>query len=221
MTNPSIKKYRDIYVSVNGVTLTGIVQTTEPAKGVVTFSHGVSSSRFSTINRHVADRLTEQGLASVLIDLLTPGERTMSKQRDYRANIDLITSRLLCTIRWIKRDETLQDLPLGIFGTNINATAALTAAIERADTVKALVLSNAKPELIKDLLPQVKAPTLLIAGDKDRAQLQWSREAVQAMGGKHQLEIISGTTHDSQNPNVLEQIAIHARHWFLHCFQPD
>jgi predicted alpha/beta-hydrolase family hydrolase len=215
----SIKKYRDIYVSVNGVTLTGLIQSQEPVKGVVIFSHGVSSSRFSPVNRHVADQLTSGGIASVLIDLLTPGERALAKQQDIPANVQLIASRLLCVIEWIKRDEILGGFPQGIFGTNISAAAALAAAIERSDVVSALVLSNARPDLIKDYLGQVKAPTLLIAGDKDRAQLQWNREAVQQLGSRHQLEIIAGTTHDAQNPKVLEQIAAHAQQWFLKRFE--
>jgi putative phosphoribosyl transferase len=219
MTNNSIKKYRDIYVSVNGVTLTGLIQSQDPVKGVVIFSHGVSSSRFSPINRHVADQLTSAGIATVLIDLLTPGERALSKQQDIQSNVQLIASRILCVIEWIKRDETLGGLPQGIFGTNISATAALVAAIERTDVVSALVLSNARPDLIKEYLGQVKAPTLLIAGDKDRAQLQWNQETLQDLGARHQLEIIAGTTHDAQSPKVLEQIAAHAQQWFVQQFE--
>lgn len=220
MNNESLKKYRDIYVSVNGITLTGLIQSIEPVRGVVTFAHGVSSSRFSPINRHVANQLTETGISAVLIDLLTPGERALAKQRDFQANIKLIASRLICTIEWLKRDEALSKIPQGIFGTNISAAAALRAAMECTDDIAALVLSNARPDLIKDLLPKTKAPTLLIAGDKDRAQLQWNREAVQALNSKHRLEIISGTTHDSENPKVLAQIAALARQWFMERFQP-
>ena len=221
MNNQSPKKYRDISVSVNGVTLTGTIQLIEPVKGVVTFAHGVSSSRFSPLNRYVADHLTELGLASVLIDLLTPGERSLSKQSVFQANIELIASRLICTLEWIRQDDALGAFPQGIFGTNISAAAALATAVELKEAVTALVLSNARPDQINDLLPRVKAPTLLIAGDKDRAQLQWNREAVQKLGATHKLEIISGTTHDSHNPKVLEQIADHARQWFLRQFQSE
>jgi len=218
MADQSTKKYRDIYVSVNGVTLTGIVQSLEPVKGIVIFAHGLSSSRFSPINRHVANLLTDAGVASVLIDLLTPGERALSKQRGYDANIQLIASRLVCTIEWITHDEALGKFPIGIFGTNMSAAAALAAATERTDCISALALSNAKPELIKNYLQRVKAPTLLISGDKDRAQLQWNRDAIEALDTKHRLEIISGTTHDSHNPKVLEQIAAHTQQWFLQQF---
>ncbi len=221
MNSQPPKKYRDIHVSVNGVMLTGIIQSTEPIKGIVLFAHGVSSSRFSPVNRFVADRLTDMGIASVLIDLLTPGERSLSKQRNFQANIQLIASRLICISKWIQQDETLKEFPQGIFGTNISAAAAISAAIEEKDAVSALVLSNARPDQIKDFLPHVNAPTLLIAGDKDRAQLQLNQEIVQTLGTMHRLEIIEGTTHDTHNPKVLEQIADHARQWFLQQFQSE
>jgi predicted alpha/beta-hydrolase family hydrolase len=221
MNNQPPKKYRDINVSVNGVTLTGTIQSTDPTIGVVTFAHGVSSSRFSPINRYVADRLTDARIASVLVDLLTPGERALSKQRDFRANMELIASRLLCLIRWIQQDEALKAFPRGIFGTNISSAAALSASLAGKDVVAALVLSNARPDLIKDFLPHVNAPTLLIAGDKDRAQLQRNREIVQTLSNMHELRIISGTTHNSHNPKVLEKIADHARQWFVKQFQSE
>ena len=219
MNSQPSKKYRDIHVSANGVMLTGTIQSTEPIKGVVLFAHGVSSSRFSPVNRYVADRITELGLASVLIDLLTPGERTLSKRHSFQANIELIASRLIRISKWIQEDDLFKEYPLGLFGTNISAAAAMSAAVENKAAITALVLSNTRPELIKDYLPQVDAPTLLIAGDKDRAQIQSNQGVMQTLGANHRLEIISGTTHDTHDPSVLEQIADHAGQWFLQQFQ--
>ena len=214
MHTTSFDKYRDIYVSVNGITLTGIAQSPEQAKSVVLFAHGASGTRFSALNRFVADQLTIAGFATVLMDLLTPGERSLAQQRGLKANIALIASRLICTIDWIKRDAALQQLPLGLFGSNTGATAALAVAIERSVDIGAVVLSNAKPDLIKNYLPLVKAPTLLIAGDKDHAQLQWNRETLPALGEQYQAEAISGSTHDTGNKHILEQIAGHTTQWF-------
>jgi putative phosphoribosyl transferase len=42
--------------------------------GLVVFAHGSGSSRLSPRNRSVADAPTERGLATLLMDLLTPVE---------------------------------------------------------------------------------------------------------------------------------------------------
>ena len=208
------EKSAAIYVPVNGVTLTGIVITPEPAIGMVAFAHGVSSSRFSPADRYIAKKLNEAGFATLLIDLLTPGERASSQQRDIKANINLLSSRLVCIIDWIKKEVSLRCLPLGFYGSNVSSTATLVAAKERPEGIETLVLSNARPDLIKEYLSAVKIPVLLIAGDKDRAQLQLNRELVESIQSSHRIEIITGSTHDLENPIVLEQIASQARKWF-------
>jgi len=209
-----LEKSSAIYVPVDGVTLTGIITTPEPVVGIVAFAHGVSSSRFSPANRYIADKLTEAGFATLLIDLLTPGERASSQQRDLNANITILSSRLLRVIDWIKREESLRNLPLGFYGSNISAIAILIAAIERPKEIEALVLCSARSDLLKDYLPVIQAPALLIVGEKDRAQLQLNREILDTIKSAHQIAVISGTTHDLRNQNILEQISVNGLEWF-------
>lgn len=214
MPTMPIEKSSAIYVPVDGVTLTGIITTPEPVSAIVAFAHGVSSSRFSPANRYIANKLTDNGFATLLIDLLTPGERASSQQRDMQANVAILSSRLVRVIDWIKRNKSLRKLPLGVYGSNVSAIAALIAASERPTDIEALVLCNARPDLVKDYLPTIKAPALLIAGDKDRAQLQFNREILESMQSDHHIEIITGTTHDLRDPHILEQIAQQGRGWF-------
>src|SRR5919108_4448836 len=44
------------------------------AKGIVLFAHGSGSSRHSTRNKYVAQVLHNAGIATLLVDLLTPEE---------------------------------------------------------------------------------------------------------------------------------------------------
>ena len=52
------------------------------AKGLVIFAHGSGSSRFSRRNRQVAEFLGQRGLATLLLDLLTPEEEAVDLNRE-------------------------------------------------------------------------------------------------------------------------------------------
>src|SRR5262249_44911641 len=65
---------RLVQVLVGPVTLEGNLQLPANARGIVLFAHGSGSSRHSPRNRFVAGVLQEGGLATLLIDLLTPDE---------------------------------------------------------------------------------------------------------------------------------------------------
>ena len=60
-------------------------------KGIVIFAHGSGSSRYSARNRYVARVLNDDGIATLLIDLLTSKEEKMdSVTREHRFNIQLL-----------------------------------------------------------------------------------------------------------------------------------
>ena len=61
-------------VPLGDVSLTGDLVVPEGARAVVLFAHGSGSSRHSPRNRYVSAVLNEAGIATLLFDLLTPGE---------------------------------------------------------------------------------------------------------------------------------------------------
>jgi pimeloyl-ACP methyl ester carboxylesterase len=65
------------------------------------------------------------------------------------------------------------------------------------------------------VLPEVRAPTLLIVGGEDRTVIEMNRAAMAAMTCEPQLVIVPGATHLFQEPGALEQVAALARDWFL------
>ena len=65
------------------------------ARGLVVFAHGSGSSRHSPRNRYVATVLNEGGLATLLLDLLTPDEeREDAATAHLRFDIGLLAERL-------------------------------------------------------------------------------------------------------------------------------
>ena len=81
-----------------GVTLAGRLAVPPHARGVVAFAHGSGSSRFSPRNGFVADRLNAAGMATLLLDLLTPAEE---QRRDNVFDVDLLAGRLRAVLRWL------------------------------------------------------------------------------------------------------------------------
>src|SRR5437016_1219124 len=144
--------------------LQGLLGVPEDPAGLVIFAHGSGSGRLSPRNNRVAAGLREAGLATLLLDLLTPEE-----ERD-RANvfdIALLASRLSAATDWSLAQAETRHLPIGYFGASTGAAAALVAAAAPRAPVQAVVSRGGRPDLAGEDLARVRAPTLLIVGSLD------------------------------------------------------
>ena len=127
-------------ITVGDVRLAGDLTVPETAAGVVLFAHGSGSSRHSPRNRAVAETFQRQGLATVLLDLLTTDEEQRDAlHRQWRFDIELLAGRLAVAVDWIRAQPNLADLPIGLFGASTGAAAALVAAAALTLTPPALV----------------------------------------------------------------------------------
>ena len=203
-------------VHVTGAaTLEGNLAMPPGARGVVLFAHGSGSSRHSPRNRYVAGVLQEAGLATLLIDLLTPDEEVIDERtRHLRFDIPLLAERLVDAIDWLADNPETAGLPVGMFGASTGAGAALVAAPERPERIFAVVSRGGRPDLAGEALPQVQAPTLLIVGGNDLAVIGLNRRALAMLRCEKQLEIVPGASHLFEEPGTLEAVAGLARDWF-------
>ena len=185
------------------------------AAGVVVFAHGSGSSRHSPRNRMVATRLNEAGFGTLLIDLLTSEEEAVDVRTAHlRFDIGLLADRLLAAGDAAAAEAGGRDLPLGYFGASTGAAAALVAAAERPESVRAIVSRGGRPDLAGDALPRVQAPTLLILGSLDEAVIDMSRRAARRMQCECEFSIVPGATHLFEEPGALEDVAHRAIDWF-------
>src|SRR5205085_7612480 len=138
-------------------------------------------------NNHVAGELRRAGLATLLLDLLTPEE-----ERDRRNvfDIDLLARRLVTATNWAARQRETAELIPGYFGASTGAAAALTAAAALGAEVHAVVSRGGRPDLALDVLPQVRAPTLLLVGSRDGPVIAMNRRAFEALTSEKRLIII-------------------------------
>jgi putative phosphoribosyl transferase len=207
---------RIVTVRAEDAMLEGALVVPADARGVVLFAHGSGSSRHSPRNVYVAEELQAGGLATLLLDLLTPSEEAVDlATKELRFDIALLAERLVGAIEWLSSQETTRDLPLGLFGASTGAAGALVAAARVPDRVGAVVSRGGRPDLAGADLPSVKAPTLLIVGGNDPVVIDLNRRAMDEMTAPLRLEIVPRATHLFEEPGTLEAVAQLARDWFV------
>jgi putative phosphoribosyl transferase len=205
----------DIEIPIDNIVLNGILQIPKNGKSIVLFVHGSGSSRLSTRNKHVADILNKNNIATLLFDLLTVDEEQVDElTREHRFDIPLLTSRLLAVTTWLTQQPTLNNFTLGYFGASTGAAAALQAAAKNENLIQAVVSRGGRPDLTGPTLSQVKAATLLIVGGNDEPVIEMNREAMKAMTSIKKLEIIPDATHLFEEPGALDEAARLATNWF-------
>src|SRR5207302_1731061 len=159
---------KPVRISAGQVTLMGNLAVPAEPRGIVLFAHGSGSSRNSPRNRFVSRHLQETGLATLLFDLLTEGEEALDEHTGHlRFDIGLLAERLATATDWVSGNFQTADLPVGYFGASTGGGAALVAATDRSDRVRAVVSRGGRPDLAGDALPRVHAATLLIVGGDD------------------------------------------------------
>jgi putative phosphoribosyl transferase len=209
---------RNVEIDVDGVTLEGDLILPAGATGIVVFAHGSGSSRFSSRNRRVARHLGENGLATLLFDLLTPQENEVDERtRQLRFDIPLIGSRMTAAVGWVATADPTRDLAIGLFGASTGAAAALIAAAERPEQVRAVFSLGVCPDLPARHLAGVKAPTLLLVGGWDEPVIELNEKAREQMtqASECDLVIVPGATHLFEEPGKLEEVESYATRFFL------
>lgn len=208
-----------VWIPSGRLALEGVLELPERPGGVVVFSHGSGSGRRSPRNRFVATELRGAGLATLLLDLLTPEE-----DRDYatRFDIDLLTQRLGDAVQFVRGQPQTRRLPVGLFGASTGAASALRVAAQAPGEVAAVVSRGGRPDLAgAQLLALVRAPTLLIVGGFDYEVIELNEAARDALSQcNSHLAIVPGATHLFEEPGALDEVARLAADWFVRYLHP-
>lgn len=207
----------DAEIPCGKVMLEGDLRVPELADGLIVFAPGGGSSRLSPRNQFVARNMRDHGFATLLFDLLTETEAEAQACGACRADIGLITARLIAAIRWARQQPAVGDLPVGLFGSSTGAAAALaTAGLLRG--ISAVVSRAGRTDLAGDGL--VDAPTLFIIGSHDGPIIQRNRESLGRLRGIAKIEIIPGAGHLFEERGTLEEASRLAAEWFVIHLRP-
>ncbi|HEY1592020.1 MAG TPA: alpha/beta family hydrolase [Solirubrobacteraceae bacterium] len=206
----------EVSIPADGALLEGDLTIPDGAVGIVVFAHGSGSSRHSPRNRQVAEELSANGLATLLFDLLEPGEEQLDRRTGaLRFDIALLGRRLIAAVDWLTLGEATAGLPIGCFGASTGAAAALVAAASRPQAVAAVVSRGGRPDLAGAPLASVRAATLLIVGGEDEAVLGMNQQAQTRLRCETLLEVVPGAGHLFEELGALERVELLARTWFL------
>lgn len=187
------------------------------SKAIVTFAHGSGSGRLSPRNQFVARKFNQAGLATLLVDLLTPEEDEIDMATaEYRFNIDLLAERLLSATRWLHDEQTTKNMSFGYFGASTGAAAALISAAKNPGIIKAIVSRGGRPDLAGEYLSIVSAPTLFLVGGYDEEVMILNEQAMAQMNVEMKLVIIPGATHLFGEHGKLDEVAKLSTEWFLY-----
>jgi pimeloyl-ACP methyl ester carboxylesterase len=179
------------------------------AGAIVIFAHAGPGSRLQRLNLLVAAQLQRSGIGTLLPDLLDESELAAAGE----FNIPLLSARLTAITKWISDRDLFGHYRLGYYATTTGAACALRAAAGLDQLIGAIVCRSARPDLVRDVLPEVQSPVLLIVGSLDRFVLQLNREAMESLSGEKKLSVVQSAAHFFDEATTREAADL-ARDWF-------
>jgi len=208
-------------IPVGRVVLRGYLEIPRDAKGLVLFAHGSGSSRNSPRNQFVARVLREAGSGTLLFDLLTQDEeREEAFTGHLRFDIRFLAERLEAATHWTSVHALAQEFSIGYSGSSTGGAAALLAAATLGSSVDAVVSRGGRPDLAGEALLLVKAPTLLIVGERDEEVLRLNESAYAQLKCKKALAVVPRATHLFEEHGTLEEVARLAAEWLREHLKP-
>jgi putative phosphoribosyl transferase len=200
-----------VKIPTEQIVLNGELSLPEHPHGIVLLANGTGSSGMCSRNRRVAAALNQAGLATLLIDLRSTAERQrLNRPQD----IATLADRLLSATEWLGLEADTGDLQQGYFASGIGAGVALVAAAKAGHKVHAVVCRGGRPDLARDWLSEVMAPTLFLVGADDPIVLQLNREAQELLRCPRQLVVVPRASHSLGEPAAMEQVSRQAVEWF-------
>ena len=188
-----------------------------PSAAIIDYGSGNLHSAVKAFERAARDA----GLATLLFDLLTPEEEAQDAPTGHlRFDIGMLSRRLTIVTEEIADDARSGALGIGYFGASTGGAAALRAAAALGSTIGAVVSRGGRPDLAGEALAYVKAPTLLIVGERDEEVLRLNQDAYAQLRCEKSLAVVPHATHLFQEPGALEEVARLAANWFRQHLRP-
>ncbi len=220
MTNEELfnigQESKEVQIPIGPIYLNGDLDIPTGARGIVVFARGTGSKSLSSRDQYIAQEFNKNNLGTLLLDLLTVDEGGIEMlKRDFHFDIEMLSIRLIDVSRWLLNRSDTKGLNLGYFGTNTGTAAALIAAKELKDVVKAVASKGGRPDLAEDALMYVESPTLFIVGGKDAEVVDYNKWALDRIViADKELKIIPGSTNLFEEKGAIEEVARLACNWF-------
>ena len=147
----------------------------------------------------------------MLLNLLTPEE---DKNYEVRFDIALLTNRLMTVTEWTRQHPAIGHLGVGFLAASTGAAAAMRASVGLPDLVRAVVSREGRLDLASEVLPVVRAATLLVVGSQDEPVVGYNKDSYELLQGIKDLHLVEGADNLFENQETLEQVTERAADWF-------
>lgn len=210
------KKSNEVNIPVGPIYLNGNLDIPEGARGIVVLAYGSGSRYADPGDQYVAQEFQKSNFGTLLLDLLTLNEGGIERlTRNSRFDVEMLSKRLIDVTRWLLNRTDTQGLNLGYFGIDTGATAALIAARELKESVKAVVSRGGRSDIVGNNLMYVEAPTLFIVGGKDAEGIKDNQWALERMViTDKEVKIVQGANQFFEEQGSMEEVARLAGDWF-------
>lgn len=194
--------------------LGAVVKRPSRPLGAVIAVHGSGVTRHDQRSAFIADRLADAGICVMIVDLLSAVE---ARDRHNVFDADMQAARLIAASKSLRAQAEIAGLPLGYLGSGIGASVVLETAARSPECVSAVVV-HGRPDAARFWLTRVRAPTLFIADSSPRGEQRFTADALGQMSGEKALIRVLSPGHCFAEPEVVTQVAEHARRWFVDHF---
>jgi len=217
VTNEPLHFDDALRVRSGGVQLVAELSIPAGAGGIVVFCHGERNRRHGAVNLAAARQMTEGGLGAAVCNFLTSAEESIDERLPGpRFDVPRLAGRLADVTDALGGSERTSRLPVAYFAASTLAAAALVAAASRPLAVRAVVSLGGLPDLAEESLTRVKAPTLLLVGERDWKIMDRNAEALAVIPAEKSLLVVPEGTHLFTDPEALAEAVGLARDWFRH-----
>lgn len=198
----------DVEVPLGELLLDGHLRIPGSTRGAVVLFDGTPGAHHRALSQLVADRLSGEGFATLVVDLL------VARSSKDSLDVETLASRLDALTGWLRTKVDLDSVGLGYFATAVGAAAALVAAARSDLHVGAIVSLSGRPDLASDALGNVRPATLLVTGGLDPVVTEHNESAAKQLVCEHKLVVVPGATHLFEEEGRLDVVADLARDWF-------
>lgn len=195
----------------NGFQIKGTLTFPVKAKSLVIFSAGLGSIHGSPHEQKMARKFQDEGFGTLLFDFPEKHER----QSGDRENIDMLSQGLFTTTSWLNNHSEYKSFELAYFGSGTGAATALKTACDIGESlIKTVVSLSGRLDLVKEILPKVPCPTLLIVGELDFKLVKFNKQATKHLKVENKLAVVPGASHLFEEPGKRKEAAGIAASWY-------
>jgi putative phosphoribosyl transferase len=170
---PNAPLTRVVHIAAECGSLTAELTLPTDPVGVIVFARTNAAHRQTRYDHQLASALHRAQFGTLVFDLLTPGEEIIDDMtRGLRADVALLSRRLIEAIDWVSDQPGVTGCKLGVLGEGPGGAAAFVAACVRRTRVAAVVSYAERLDRAEPVLARVQAPWLIIVAGNDEDQVR-------------------------------------------------